>query len=432
MKALARELIRRGHRATFVGIADAEPLAAESGIGFAVVGRESHPAGRLARILARMTSVTGIRGLTGIVRDVTETTAMLVRDLPPLLPAIGADAILCDGTEAAGGLVGAGLGLPVVTVSNALPLNREPGIPPPFLGWRHDPSIWGIERNRGGYRVADWIMRGHEAVITAAGDQWRLGPRRTVADCLSPLAQVSQTVAGLDFPRRELPAHFHHVGPLRDPAGGSTSGFSRPADDGRPLVYASLGTLGGGRLHTFRRIAEAARRLDVRLVVAHGGRLDERQAASLPGNPSVHAFVPQDEVLVSASGAILNCGLNTVVDALARSVPIVALPIAFEQDAIASRIAFSGVGRRVSRLGATAGRIARALDGVLREPSYRVAAGRLAGEIAGAGGVLAAADIVDEVLRTGRPVTREIAATLAARRRAAPPRPVGLLARKPM
>lgn len=409
MLALARELVRRGHRATFLHMADAAPLVAGEGIAFRAVGQGTHPPGTLAGIRHRMATIRGPWGLAGVIRDVASTTDMLCRDLPGALRAIGADAIVADQTEAAGGLVAAHLGMPVVSVANALPLNREPGVPPPFTSWRYDPTRWGTERNLGGYRVSDLLMRGPSRVISGHAAAWGIGARRTIEDCASPLAQVSQMVAGFDMPRAALPETFHHVGPLRDPA-GRDRGFRLPESDGRPLVYASLGTLQGGRVSIFRRIAEAARRLDLRLIVAHGGALTPDQVASLPGRPAVHDFVPQDAVLREASLAVLNGGLNTVMDALTHGVPMVAVPIAFEQGAIAARLERAGVGRSVSRRFLTAGRMERAMREVLATSSYRARSRELGREVARGRGVDLAADIVEIAARTGRPVTREMMA----------------------
>lgn len=413
MASLARELARRGHRTTFLHMPEAGAAVVERGFAFRPVGAASHPAGTLPAILRRMARVNGPFGLDGIIRDVASATGMLCRELPGALRAIGADALVCDQTEAAGGLVARHLGMPFVSVANALPLNREPGVPPPFTPWRHDLSPWGIERNKGGYRVSDLLMRGQRAVIAGFAESWRLGELRTIEDCASPFAQVSQLVAGLDVPRSELPDSFHYLGPLR---GGEPvpPGFAMPDGDGRPLGYASLGTLQGSRAGLFRMIAGAAERAGLRLVLAHGGGLEAGQEAVLPGRPAAFAFVPQGRVLAAAEVAILNGGLNTVLDALAAGVPAVVVPIAFEQGAIAARLERAGAGRAVSRRFLTAGRLARAIRAVLDDPAYAAAAGRLRAEIGRAGGVRVAADIVETVVRTGRPVTRADAAGLRA------------------
>jgi zeaxanthin glucosyltransferase len=402
--ALAGELSARGHRVTFLHMPDAERLVAERGFPFRAVGERSHPPGTLGEVLRRMGTVNGPFGLGGIIRDVAAATDMLCCDLPHALREIGADMLVCDQTEAAGGLVARHLGMPYVSVANALPLNREPSVPPPFTPWRYDTSRWGIERNGGGYRVSDMLMRRHEAVIAGFAEGWKLGGLRTIEDCASPFGQISQLVGGLDFPRGALPDSFHYVGPLR---GGEPipPRFSMPARDGRPLGYASLGTLQGGRAGLFRLIADAAGRAGLQLILAHGGGLTDEQVRALPGGPAAFAFVPQAEVLRGASIAILNGGLNTVLDALAAGVPVVVAPVAFEQGAIAARLEHAGAGRAVSRRFLGAGRLGRVIREVLENPSYSAAAGRLRAEIAKAGGVKRAADIVERVAATGRPVT---------------------------
>jgi zeaxanthin glucosyltransferase len=403
MLALADELVGRGHRVTFLHQVDAKTLVRRH--AFVPLGASSHPAGHLTGVLRRMARVNGFLGLGEIIRDVAATTDMLACELPGASRALGVDMIVGDQTEAAAGLVARHLDLPYVSVANALPLNRDPDLPPPFTGWRYDRSDWGRERNRGGYWVSDLLMRSHARVISDYASRWRLGPLATIEDCASPLAQISQTVGGFDFLRTALPPVFHHVGPLRGPP--RPSSFCMPARDGRPLVYASLGTLQGGRVSLFRRICEAAQQLELQLVIAHGGGLDRRAATSLPGRPAVFDFVPQDEVLRHANLAVLHGGLNTVMDALAAAVPIAAIPIAFEQGAIAARLAHAGAGRRVARRFLTAGRLAAAMQDVLTTPAYAEAAKRIAAEISRAGGVARAADIVETVLQTGHPVLRD-------------------------
>ena len=401
MAALASELARRGHAVVHIGIADAEGLAVERGFAFRPVGRSSHPAGHLSSLRRRMVSGGHPLGIRGVLRDVAASTDMLCRDLPGALRAEGADLLVCDGTEAAGWLVGRHLELPVVTVANALPLNREPSVPPPFTGWSYDPSPAGLKRNRGGYRVADWLMAGHAAVIERWAATWRLPARRRLDECLSDLAQISQTVAGFDYPRPEGPAHFHPVGPLRT---GTRPPRSNP---GRRQGYASLGTLQGGRAGLFRTLATGLVHAGLDPVIAHGGALHEAAIAAMPAGAAVHDFVDQDAVLARSAIAVLNGGLNTVMDALAAGVPILAVPIAFEQGAIAARIERAGVGRRMSRLLLGPGRVAGSVRRILDDPSMAEATGRMAVEIAAAGGTARAADIVERVIATGRPVRRD-------------------------
>ncbi len=249
MLALAEGLLARGHSITFVAQPDVAPLVARSGIGFAAVGRDTHPPGTLARMAGRLSSTTGLLGIGRVIDDVVQTTDMLCRNGPDVLERIGADAILADQTEAAGGLLARHLGLPQISVANALLINREPLVPPPFIGWAYDDTEWGLKRNRGGYRVADWMMRPLTHVIRRYAQAWELGPLASLEDCLSPVLQISQSVEGFDFPRRNAPASLVHVGPLRRPDIERLAGPGLPATrilfarhpTGRPRSHFSQG-----------------------------------------------------------------------------------------------------------------------------------------------------------------------------------------------
>ena len=330
-----------------------------------------------------------------MIRDVAELTDMFCREAPRALAAIGADAVIADQMEAAGGLVAEHLGLPFASIATALPINREEGVPPPYVDWAYDPSERGHWWNRGGYRISDLLMRPVGHVIERNAARFGLAPRRRAEDCLSPRVQLAQCVRGLDFPRRELPESFHYLGPFREVEDGA---FHLAGEDGRPLVFCSFGTLQGSRAALFRSIASACAGLEVRLLIAHGGRLDPGFARTLPGDPIVTDYVPQRAVLANASLAITHAGFNTVLDALSFGVPILALPLAFEQPATGARLVRAGVGRVVRPIAATPRRLRKEIRALLNEPGYRSTAAGLRSEIASAGGVRRAADILEAQL----------------------------------
>lgn len=407
MVTLATTLQARGHGVTFFGLEDVRDVAASRGIPFVAIGARTHPAGTLATLVAHMAAPGGA-GLFRILRDMSSMTRMLCAELPAACRARQVDGLVTDQLEPAGALVSAHLGLPYVTVATALPIRRDPAVPPPFVDWRFDPTPWGLSRNRGGYRVADLLMRPYTATIAREGR--KLGLRRdSLDDCLSPLADLTQVVPALDFPRPAVPT-VHPCGPLR--------GREAPVDltpflrDERPMVFASLGTLQGGRAALFRRIAEVCQRLDLHLVIAHGGRLAAEAAADLPGNPTVRAFVPQRALLCHAALAVTNGGLNTVLDAASAGVPMLVVPIAFEQGAIGARVEHAGVGQVLPRRRLTSHRLETAMRDLLSDAILRQRTARVARALAVAGGVEQAASIVTEVMRTGRPA-----------RHAAPPIP---------
>ncbi len=393
--ALGRELIRRGHRVSLIHMPDLAERARAEGLGFIGIGYSDHPPGSLAESLAQLARLEGLAALRFTIRAVRKTTEMICRDAPGCIRSTGIDALLVDQTEPAGGTVAEHLGLPFLTICNALALNREPVIPPPFTGWDYHDNAFARVRNRAGYTASDRVMAPITGVLRNYRRKWGLKLHDRPDDSFSMLGQISQLPPAFDFPRRYLPKCFEYVGPLRDPRTEDTP-FPWDRLDGRPLIYASLGTLQNRKGQVFRCFAEACEGLPVQLVITHGGGLDERAVASLPGNPLVVSYAPQRAVLAKARLTLTHAGLNTVLDSLANGVPLIAVPITYEQPAIASRIRWSGTGRVLALPKLGARKLRDAIQIVLSDASYRIKAESISDSIQRAGGVTRAADIVEQ------------------------------------
>ena len=87
--------------------------------------------------------LAGFTALRFTIRAVAATTAMECRELPDAIRAAGVEALLVDQMEPAGGAVAERLGLPFVTVCNALLINRDPVAPPPFTPWAYTDAAVG-------------------------------------------------------------------------------------------------------------------------------------------------------------------------------------------------------------------------------------------------------------------------------------------------
>ncbi len=386
---LAAELIARGHRATFLHHEDAAPLVEAEGAGFEALGRGAPPVAGWTDPMAR---IRGLIGLGGALDGMTRFTDMFCGEAPSALRRIAADAMIVDQLEAGGGLVAEHMGLPFASIAVTVPINREPGVPPPYVGWGYDPGEKGVRRNAGGWRISDLLMRRVGDGIERNAARLGLPPRRRLDDCLSPRLQISQMVRSLDFPRSRLPAYFHYTGPFRRAAPDS---FELPPGDGRPLVYCTLGTLQGSRAGIFRKVARACARLDLRLLISQGNR-GRLKPGDLAGDPLVYDWVPQEAVLARADLMVCHGGMNTVLEPLAAGLPMVVMPLAFEQSAIAARLDEAGVARTLSwrtSVRRLAGAIGEARGPALRERAHEV---RL--EMDEAGGVGRAADLIEAVL----------------------------------
>ena len=393
MAVLARTLERRGHRTTFLGFPDMAPRL-PPGLSFRPFAEQDQPPGSLDAYLKRLARLGGPISTWRLIRDLAGFSDVICRELPAALDRLAPDALIIDQTDAAASLVATALGIPFANVANALPLNLEPGVPPPVLPWPYDPSARGLRRNRGGYRVARLVERPITKVIRRHADRLGRPDIRFADETWSTRLQITQCVRGLDFPRQLLPAGFHYLGPFRDP--DAPLDFALPAD-GEPVIFCSLGTLQGSRAGIFRAVAAAAAAFDVTLVIAHGGLLAESQVAGLRDRPIVRPYVPQRALLARSALAITHAGFNTVMDALSFGVPMIALPITFEQPATAARLERAGAAVALQRRRGVA-RIRAAIREVIGNPLYRDGARRLQAEVGTAGGVSRAADLIEASL----------------------------------
>lgn len=409
LEALAAALLERGHRVAWLNQVDARRFISHPGIEFHAVGTEQRPAGSLDALLARAARPGGWHGLRRVIEDVASGTDMFCTEAPRLLERLGADAIVADQMEAAGGLLADGLRIPFVSVACALPVNRDLRVPLPVMPWGYASDERAEQLNEGSRRVYDWLMQPHGRIIAAHAQRFGLGRRTALHQCLSGLAQISQTIPSFDFPRTSLEPHFHHVGPLRT-AQPEPASFDWRVDPDRPFVFASLGTMQGARLRLFQRIAKACRMEGAQVLIAHcNGLSGAHEEALRQEGALVTAFAPQRLALARAQVVVTHAGLNTVMDAFACGTPQLALPIAFDQPGVAARIAHVGSGLRVWPPLASVRALRHGLRRLLDEPDFARRSAALGRECALSGGVRRAAAITEAAVSRRSAVThREV------------------------
>jgi MGT family glycosyltransferase len=221
--------------------------------------------------------------------------------------------------------------------------------------------------------------------------------------------QVAQLPACLDFPRRHAPDHFHHTGPWHPAKAPSANGFDWEWLDGRPLIYASLGTLQNGLDHLYQAILDACADLPSQLVLTLGRDYGPRPQR-IPPNAQVLGYGPQLALLQRASLVITHAGLNTTLESLAQGLPMVAIPITNEQPGISSRIRHAGVGELIPMRKLTPARLRATVLRVQTEPLYRQRAQECAAQLARDPGLPRAAALLEEAFSSRRRVTRSRAA----------------------
>jgi zeaxanthin glucosyltransferase len=407
MNSLGRELVRRGHRVVVATMAEAEPAVLAAGLEFVPIGVGAYLPGEFEEMWNRLGQLQGWAALRYTVELMTRYGETILQDSPDAFRSVGADFLLIDQGAPGGSAVADYLGLPYVTVANALMLNIELDIPPPIFTWLPPRSILGLARNALIYLSMIRIVVPTIRMVYRYRKEWGLPPKPDPRQWFSPFAEVGQEPSDFEFPRKKLPPHFHFTGPFQDPRARAPIPFPFEALDGRPLVYASMGTIQNRLLWIFRTIAEACDGLGVQLVISLGGSTDPSVLGDLPGSPLVVRAAPQLELLERARLTITHAGMNTTLESLARGVPMVAIPITNDQPGVAARIAWTGSGLLIHPSRLTAPKLRQAVSRVLTEPSFTTQAARLREAIARAGGVARAVDVIERVLQTRQPVLAE-------------------------
>ncbi|MEL6814760.1 MAG: nucleotide disphospho-sugar-binding domain-containing protein [Cyanobacteria bacterium J06598_3] len=279
-------------------------------------------------------------------------------------------------------------------------------MPPINVPWKYAPTWWARLRNQAGYKLIDRLAKPIVDIQADYRQQWNLPVLESANLAFSPLAQLSQQPPEFEYPRESLPDCFHFTGPYSNEASREPAAFPFEKLTGQPLIYTSLGTIQNRVLDTFKTIAQACEGLDAQVVIALGGGSPPEALPPLPGNPIVVGFAPQLALLKKATLTITHAGMNTVLESLSNGVPMVAIPITNDQPGVAARVAWSGTGEVVSLKGLKVTDLRAAITKVLTQESYKQNALKLQTAIQAAGGVKKAADIVETVLKTGKPVLR--------------------------
>ena len=397
MAALARRLQQRGHKVVIFGIADTEARIKAAGIDFQLIGAADYPLGTLPHLDRRLGELSGLATFRFTVERVKDTARMILRDGPDAVRNANLDAMLIDEADM-GGTVAEHLGLPFVSIAFIPPLIRDDRVPPFCFAWRAGQDRLSRLRNLLGMSLLSRVAAPIYAVVNQQRTAWNLKPLTHATDALSPLAQITQLPQAFEFPTAAKPANLHYTGPFVDNQQRPPVSFPWHLLKGRPLVYASLGTLQNSSAEIFRTIAEACAGLEVQLVLSLGGGLDPTHLGTLAGDPIVVSYAPQLQLLKRAVAVITHAGLNTVLESLAEGVPLVAVPQGNDQPGVAARVAAHGAGIVISRRKLNVPRLRNATRSVLTDPQYRAAALRLQSAIQQVDGLETAANIIEDTL----------------------------------
>jgi MGT family glycosyltransferase len=199
------------------------------------------------------------------------------------------------------------------------------------------------------------------------------------------------TAEPFEYPRSDWPANVRLVGPCDwDPPAEPpvwldeveapivlVTTSSEFQDDGR-LVRCALEALAGEPVHVVATLPS-----------------NDPSRFTAPDNARVLTFVPHAPILERAACAVTHGGMGATQKALARGVPVCAVPFGRDQFEVARRVEVVGAGARLPAKRLSPERLGAAVKLAMR---CREGAGRVAAAYRRAGGAVAAADAVEELI----------------------------------
>jgi MGT family glycosyltransferase len=399
MTALARRLQSRGNEVVFIGVPDVEPFARAAGLDFVPFCENEFPAGSIAKLYGPVSKLHGLEVTRWSIREGScGLFSAASAHLPRKLAEAGVEALVIDTIHTFLELVPMSLGMPYAQVWNVVHFDFSGATPPCFFSWPYESNAEALTRNREGLKAAGELFAPIVPLAMSYAEKVGLNidwndPAATV----SKLAVITQTPKEFDFPGIPWPAQFHYAGPFHDDQGREPVPFPWDQLTGKPLIYASLGTLVNGLYDVYEHILEAVEALeDVQLVLSIGKNINREILGPIPSNAIVVRSAPQIQLLKRAALCITHAGLNTALESLAHGVPMVAIPIGYDQPGVAARIAHHGTGEFIEVDELTTDRLRDLIDKVLREPTYRERAEYFKKVISKARGLDVAADIIEQ------------------------------------
>ena len=400
MTALARKLQSRGREIVFFGVPDIESVVRAADLEFIPFCESEYPLGTVARTWG---SIANLHGLDVIRYTARKLTPGLVKaaleHLPGKIAESGVDSLVLDTTYRGLEIVPMHLRLPYVQIWNVLHFDVSGSTPLTFYSWPHETNPEALARNVRGLQILRELSEPMMPIVRSYAERNGLkNDWSNPAATLSKLAVITQTPKEFDFPIAHLPAQFHYAGPFHDNEGRQSVSFPWEKLNGKPLIYASMGTLVNGLRSVYGTILESASDFpEMQMVLSVGRNFNPDDLGRIPSNTIVVRTAPQIDLLKRAALCITHAGLNTALEALAQGVPMVAIPVGYDQPGVAARIAYHGVGEFIELGNLTTRRLSELIAKIKGNLSYRDKARWFQKVLTKTRGLDVAADIIERV-----------------------------------
>lgn len=199
------------------------------------------------------------------------------------------------------------------------------------------------------------------------------------------------------FGEMELPSHYQFTGPvLTERRISCEFNWDKFKNKTNKKILVSIGTTfdHDHKKAFFQKVVDAFKEEDLTVVVVSDPQLFEQW----PDNFMVYQQVPQLDLLPHLDGVVCHGGHNTVSETLSNGLPLVVIPIAYDQSHVAGRVVRTNAGERLNFNRFKAGHLRDAVHQILNNPAYREAARVVRQSFIDAGGTVTAASLLEKTL----------------------------------
>lgn len=370
---VVRELVRRGHEVRYYSFEDFREKIEGAGAEFVPCDAYLPPIDEKAERRLRKVSTT----------EMSVQSFRTVANLDPLVSADVAswrpDVVVTDSACFWGKLAAAKHGLPWVCSTTTFAFNQQSSKYMSHSAAEMADILFGLPRlNR---EIRKLRPLGYE--VKSALDIVSNKPEDNTIVYTSRLFQPCSETFDEE--------HYRFVGP-------SVHDVTPKEKSGRPLVYASLGTVINDRPDFYRTLIDAVRDTNVDLLISCGRAFDPTQLGEMPANVRVEQYVDQMEVLSRTSLFVTHCGMNSASEGMWMGVPELLFPLTGEQRAVARRVAEVGAGVPLEEAAAReAAALRKTVLAALADERLREGAARMREDLRSCAGPVGAADFIEQV-----------------------------------
>ncbi len=372
--SIGHTLLERGHEVAWAGLTGIKPELIPSGGHFFVLEKSfQNNKKEIEDIIKLQDKGANMPALEALKLGLQDTyipfAKIMFEEFVALVDEYKPDVIVNDCITLVGGLAAHIRKIPLATITPITPnALRDPKTAPKVTKWVHG-SITGLQQSVGIYEDEEFILSKQLNMY-----------------------YTSQKFAG--YKDEDCPPYMKFIGTLTGRPDNTPFDWERLEKANNSKIYISLGTvLVDVRKEFFNRMIQALGHKDVTVIAATDPSIIEEW----PDNFIVQSYVPQSKLLKQVDVVIGHGGLNTVCDTYMNGIPMLIIPMAFDQGHTGALIEQYGCGIRIKYKRMRIQDVEYAIDELLYNPKYKKAAKEIQQSFIEAGGNKRAAELLEKL-----------------------------------